>query len=174
MTAIAGRGNAPLGASHEPDPSQTAQERPRTSGSKQVMSHERQRRRERKGTEHVWPQQEEGPDKAFVHAEGCKIKAADPTVSIEWSELERGHWRAECKCGAEDYYEPVGVNRVRLDPLDPKTAHHAPQCEFVGETNPATLKVLLKVSERDDYDWVQCSACDTGWQVPHYAAESVG
>lgn len=115
-----------------------------------------------------------GPDKAFVHAEGCKIKAADPTVSIEWSELERGHWRAECKCGTEDCYEPVGVNRVRLDPLDPKTAHHAPQCEFVGETNPATLKVLLKVSERDDYDWVQCSACDTGWQVPHYAAESVG
>jgi hypothetical protein len=109
-----------------------------------------------------------GPARAFSHAEGCKILAADPTVSIEWSELERGHWRAVCVCGAEDYYEPVGVNRVRLDPLDPKTAGHAPQCEFVGETNPATLKVLLKVSDRDGYWWVQCSGCECGWQVPHH------
>jgi hypothetical protein len=109
-----------------------------------------------------------GPTRPFVHAYDCKILAADPGVEIKWSEIERGHWVAQCVCGTERYYEPVGVNRVRLDPLDPKTAHHAPQCEFVGETNPSTLKVLLKVSERDDCDWVQCSACDTGWQVPHH------
>jgi hypothetical protein len=62
-----------------------------------------------------------GPDRAFSHAEGCKILAADPTVSIEWSEVERGHWQAVCQCGAENYYEPTAA-RVRLDPLDPKPA----------------------------------------------------
>jgi hypothetical protein len=29
-----------------------------------------------------------GPAKTFSHAEGCKIQANDPTVSIEWSEVE--------------------------------------------------------------------------------------
>ncbi len=61
-----------------------------------------------------------GPDKAFSHSEDCKIQAADPTVSIKWSEVERGHWRAVCQCGAEDYYKPV-ADRVRSDPLDAKT-----------------------------------------------------
>jgi hypothetical protein len=41
-----------------------------------------------------------------------------------------------------------------------------------SETNPVTLKILLKVSERDGYDWVECAGCDTGWQVPH-RAESI-
>jgi hypothetical protein len=35
-----------------------------------------------------------GPDRVFSHAEGCKILAADPSVRIEWSEIERGHWQA--------------------------------------------------------------------------------
>jgi hypothetical protein len=35
------------------------------------------------------------------------------------------------------------------------------------------LRVLLKVTDKGDYDWVECGACETGWQVPHNA-ESVG
>jgi hypothetical protein len=34
------------------------------------------------------------------------------------------------------------------------------------------LKVLLKVIDKGDYNWVECGACGAGWQVPHY--ESVG
>jgi hypothetical protein len=50
------------------------------------------------------------------------------------------------------------------------------QCEYVSETDPAVLKVLLKVKPGmgEGYDWVTCNACETAWQVPHYAAESVG
>ena len=35
------------------------------------------------------------------------------------------------------------------------------------------LRVLLKVTDKGDYDWVEWGACDTAWQVPHYA-ESIG
>jgi hypothetical protein len=74
----------------------------------------------------------------------------------------------------EDYYEPVG-GRTRLDPLDPKTSRHAAQCEFAFATDPAVLRVLLKVKDGmgGDYWWVECGACGTAWQVPYYA-ESVG
>jgi hypothetical protein len=50
-----------------------------------------------------------------------------------------------------------------------------PQCEFAAATDPAVLKVLLKVRPGlgEGYDWVECRACDTAWQVPHHAAESV-
>jgi hypothetical protein len=49
------------------------------------------------------------------------------------------------------------------------------QCEYVSETDPAVLKVLLKVKPglREGYDWVECGACGAGWQVPYYAG-SVG
>jgi hypothetical protein len=106
----------------------------------------------------------------FSHSENCKIQAADRTVSIEWSELESGHWRAVCQCGSQDYYEPV-VDCARLDPLDAKTSRHAGQCEFASETDPAMLWVILKVKDGagGDYWWVECGACDTAWQVPHYA-----
>ena len=64
----------------------------------------------------MFGRRKKGPDKAFSHSDNCKIQAADPTVSIEWSELERGHWRAVCQCGIEDYYEPADRG-VRLRPL---------------------------------------------------------
>jgi hypothetical protein len=40
-------------------------------------------------------------------------------------------------------------------------------------TDPSVLKVLLKVKPGlgEGYDWVECGACDAGWQVHH--AESV-
>jgi hypothetical protein len=53
-----------------------------------------------------------GPNKAFSHSDNCKILAADPGVEIQWSEIERGHWVAECVCGTEHYYEPVADRRV--------------------------------------------------------------
>jgi hypothetical protein len=48
--------------------------------------------------------------------------------------------------------------------------------EYRDTTNPAILRVDLKVTdvEGGGYRWVQCSACDRGWQVPHFAVESVG
>ena len=78
-------------------------------------------------------------------------------------------------CGTQDYYEPVADRRARLDPLDPSTSRHAGQCEFASETDPAVLRVALKVRPGLDegYDWVECAGCDCGWQVPHYAAESI-
>jgi hypothetical protein len=108
------------------------------------------------------------PDRAFAHSDDCRILRADPAVQIQWSEVERGHWRAECVCGVETYYEPAGT-RVRLDPLDPKTSRHLGECEYVDERDPAVLRVLLKVSPSDGYSWVQCSGCDAGWQVADYA-----
>jgi hypothetical protein len=116
-----------------------------------------------------------GPDKAFSHAFDCKILAADPDTKIEWSEIERGHWRAVCRCGSEEFYEPVD-GRVRQDPLDVKTSRHVPQCSYVDETDLAVLRLLLKVTDGSggDYWWVQCGGCDCGWPVAYYAAESIG
>jgi hypothetical protein len=118
----------------------------------------------------MFGRRKKGPDKAFTHSTDCKIQAADPTVSIEWSELESGHWRAVCVCGTEDYYEPV-ADSVRLDPLDPNTSHHPGQCEFASETDAAVLRVILKVKDGagGDYWWVECGTCDCAWQVPYYA-----
>ena len=56
-----------------------------------------------------------------------------------------------------------------------KTSRHKGECEFASETDPAVLKVLLKVKAGtgEGYDWVECGSCGAGWQVPYYA-ESVG
>jgi hypothetical protein len=116
-----------------------------------------------------------GPTRSFTHVDNCKILKADPGVEIKWSEVETGHWRAVCQCGSEDVQEEPADRRVRLDPLDAKTSRHLGQCEYVSETDPAVLKVLLKIKDGagGSYWWVECGACDTGWQVPYYV-ESVG
>jgi hypothetical protein len=64
----------------------------------------------------------------------------------------------------------------RLDPYDPTTARHLPQCEYRDEVSPAVLKILLTVKPGlgPGYDWVTCAGCEGSWQVPHYAAEHVG
>ena len=113
-----------------------------------------------------------GPTRPFVHAYDCKIVKADPTVSIPWNETRTGHWEGWCQCGVEYFDEPAAP-RVRLAPLDPKTANHLPQCEFVTVTDPAVFRVLLKVTDKGDYAWVECGSCEAGWQVP-YHAESIG
>ena len=111
--------------------------------------------------------------KPFPHAEGCRIVRTDPGIEIAWSYDGDGLWRAECVCTIEYFREPITDNRVRLDPYDPATARHLGQCEFVGETDAAMLRVLLKVTDKGDYSWVECGSCDAGWQVANYAAEGV-
>jgi hypothetical protein len=95
---------------------------------------------------------------------------ADPTVQIEWSDGETEHWEAMCVCGAEDFYEEPTDDRDRLDPYDPSTFRHAGQCEHRDTTDPALLRVILRVRDGVDggYWWVQCATCDHGWQVPYH------
>ena len=61
----------------------------------------------------------------------------------------------------------IGFGSTRSTPA---TSRHAGECEFAAETDPAMLKVLLKVRDGAgrDYWWVECGACACGWQVPHY------
>jgi hypothetical protein len=112
---------------------------------------------------------------AFIHADDCKIAKVDPDVKIQWSEVENGRWEAVCVCKTEHYREPA-AQPSRLDPLDPSTFRHAPQCEFRDTTDPAIVRALLKVKDGmgGGYWWVECGACNTCWQVPYEAAESVG
>jgi hypothetical protein len=116
-----------------------------------------------------------GPTWPFTHADNCTILKADPTVQIQWSEVETGHWRAVCQCGSEDVYEEPTDHRVRLDPYDPSTFRHAGQCEHRSTSDPALLRAILKVRDGagGGYWWVECATCECGWQVPHYA-ERVG
>jgi hypothetical protein len=67
-------------------------------------------------------------------------------------------------CTIEYFREPITDDRVRLDPFDPATARHFGQCEYISETDPAVIKVLLKVTDKGDYDWVECGGCGSGWQ----------
>jgi hypothetical protein len=59
---------------------------------------------------------------------------------IEWQKVERGHWRRECRCKSEDFYEELADRRGRLDPLDAKTSRHAGECEFASETDLSVLR----------------------------------
>jgi hypothetical protein len=114
-----------------------------------------------------------GPDKPFRHSDDCKILAADPWVEIAWSEIRRGVWEARCVCGTEYHYDPLADEHEKLDPLDPATARHGPSCPYREATDPAMIRAVLRVTEKEDYWWVECNACQCGWQVPFYAAESV-
>jgi hypothetical protein len=116
------------------------------------------------------------PNKAFIHTDDCKIVKADPDVEIPWAEVETGHWVATCQCGAHHHYDPP-TPRTRLDPLDPSTYRHAPQCEYRDASDPAVIRLILDVKDglEPGYWWVTCRACMTSWQVLHYApAKSVG
>jgi hypothetical protein len=61
-----------------------------------------------------------------------------------------------------------------LDPLDPATFCHYPECEHRDVTDPGIVKAISGVQARERHWWVECASCDSGWQVPTYAADSVG
>jgi hypothetical protein len=91
---------------------------------------------------------------------------------IQWSEVEIGALAGGLRARGR------ALPRARRGPArsDPLNAHlGAPECEFAAATDPAVLRVILKVKDGagGDYHWVECGACDTAWQVPYYA-ESVG
>jgi hypothetical protein len=92
-------------------------------------------------------------------------------VAIPWSEVRAGVWEARCVCGVQYWHAPV-AGRRQVDPLDPKTGRHSGACEFAAQTDAAMLRAVLRVTDKGDYDWVECNACDYAWQVPHF--ESVG
>ncbi len=116
---------------------------------------------------------------AFLHTDDCKIFKTDPGVELNWSEIRRGAWEARCVCGIQYHYEDSADRRVRLDPFDPSTGgpgRHFPQCEHRDTTDPAVLRLILRVKDvafaGGDYFYVTCGACEAEWQVAHYA-ESV-
>jgi hypothetical protein len=116
------------------------------------------------------------PDAPFLHDDGCRIVRADPGFGDPpWSRLEGGRWNRVCVCNEETWYEPA-PRRLQLDPLDPATTRHFGECEYRDVTDPALLKVLLKVAQGTggDYWWVTCGGCDASWAVPYYGAESAG
>jgi hypothetical protein len=134
-------------------------------------------RRETEGERATFGQKKKGPTQPtppFTHADGCKLVKADPGFEPQWTEVESGHWRRECQCYAEDRWEPRVDRRTRLDPLDPATSRHAPQCEHRDVTDPAIIRAILRVHDSDGYWFVECGTCEHGWQVPYYATESVG
>jgi hypothetical protein len=87
------------------------------------------------------------PDGPFSHSDDCRILRAAPSVSIPWSEVERGHWVRTCQCTQEHYRAPEPA-RVRLDLLDPATMRHLPQREFRGTTDPVVLRNSRSGTER--------------------------
>ena len=109
------------------------------------------------------------PAGPFIHAEGCKIFRADPTVEIPWNEVDPGVWERRCVCYVERIHVNPGGGIVRLDPYDPSIFRHLGGCEQRDATDPAVIRAVLKFQEREGYWWVQCGACDGGWQVPFYA-----
>jgi hypothetical protein len=87
-----------------------------------------------------------GPNKAFSHQEGCTLFLGRPEFPAGRQEVERGFWRGRSASAASKPFREIDADdRVRLDPLDPKRSHHLGQCEYISETDPAVLKVLLKV-----------------------------
>jgi hypothetical protein len=63
-------------------------------------------------------------------------------------------------CGVEGWHAPDAGQVRRNDPYDPATARHLGQCEFIGVTDPVAFKVLLKIADKGDYDWVECGGCE--------------
>jgi hypothetical protein len=51
-----------------------------------------------------------------------------------------------------------------------------PQCEFGNTTDPASVRDRPQSPAGLDsgYSWVECNACEAGWQVPDCVEEGVG
>ena len=87
------------------------------------------------------------PTEAFAHADGCKIVRADPGFEPEWQEIEEGTGGGPASATAKTSTSHAST-RARLDPLDPATFRHAPQCEHRDTTDPAIVRAILRVQDR--------------------------
>ena len=107
-------------------------------------------------------------DRPFVHADNCLIVRSDPTVTIEWQEVETGKWQRICQCGTEFAYDQE--ERARVNPYDPASFRHAPQCEYRDATDPAIIRAIIswKDGATGGYLWVTCGHCEISWPVPDF------
>jgi hypothetical protein len=103
----------------------------------------------------------------FAHEEGCPIALRDPDFVPEWQLIDEGKWQRSCQCTTETAYERPGVPKI--DPYDPATFRHAPQCDYRGETNPSLVRTILSVRPglEGGYWWVTCGHCQISWPVPN-------
>ena len=58
--------------------------------------------------------------------------------------------------------------------MDRSTFRHFGECKHRDVTDSVIVEAILSVLERENYWYVQCRTCTSGWQVPFYAAESAG
>lgn len=101
------------------------------------------------------------PKKPFPHAYDCKGRQDRSQRCVQVV----GHptWRVggDLRFGKDHYYESSAAERrVRLDPYDPLTSRHAPQCEQREIADAMLLKALLKVQPGSggEYHWVTYGA----------------
>jgi hypothetical protein len=95
-----------------------------------------------------------------------QVARSAPRTLSGWRHGFEPRWDYQVICTTEYYNEPFVDDRVRLDPLDPSTSRHAGECEFAAETDPAVLKILLKVKDGAggaNGGWCAAAAHAAGW-----------
>ena len=68
---------------------------------------------------------------------GTRSLKADPTLQIQWSEVETGDWRAVCQCGSED------VTRSPLAVVFGSTPTTRPPSATRASASTVTRAILL-------------------------------
>jgi hypothetical protein len=106
------------------------------------------------------------PGRAFIH-DDCRIAKVDPDVEIPWSHLGEGLWRRECLCTYESSPSHSSTTASKTNRSIRGPAATLGQCEYVTETDPVELQLLLKIKPGlgEGYDWVEGGACGAGWPV---------
>jgi hypothetical protein len=109
-----------------------------------------------------------GMELPFIHGTDCPIVRADPGYQPTWEKAEEGDaWRRICQCGSETIHVTDAAKKI--DPYEPGTFRHAPQCDYRDVTDPAIIRAILTVkpgSGSDEYLWVTCGHCEISWPVP--------
>lgn len=80
-----------------------------------------------------------GPTRPFTHADNCKILKADPTVQIQCSEVEPGHWRSTSAGPRTSARTPPTVVLGSTAMTRPPS-RHARQCEHRVTSDPAAAR----------------------------------
>jgi hypothetical protein len=121
----------------------------------------------------IFGRRKKGPDKATVTAARSWPPIPPSRCSGRRSRLDIGG-RSASSGPRTSTRGPTC--RVRLDPYDPSTFRHAGHCEHRYTSEPALLRAILRVRDGagGGYWWVECGACECGWQVQHYAVASMG